>query len=875
MVYKITGEQPFQVLSDSFSISPSEQNYIVQVSADGTNYSDLFAVSAGQTKMCTGMSNGSFYRLKNNQSEVSVNWRTTCKGGEGGGGSYILPPATQQTLGGVKVGSGLTVQADGTLSANGGGGSVDNTILKSVTAFPVSAETGDVVALSSETGETITFNVSDVVFGEGADILEISGDGLHTLTGNAFYDAENQVNVLKFAIGTEEDYLVEDGSSIMFPASTNDELIWEWKAELNNGVVTVKLYDEDNEAYLPLSTSNISLNACDAKVNGTFVGVYQYDGTSWNEIGGSSAYKIELSTDNPEDFTQEDIANLEAFCAAADADPSIEEGAYLFINSDIYRNTLIDVRDLQEGKLQHYIFSYADVGFIYSIQVSFEDGVYFDGSHYAWYGETLFPYESFPADPLEGQIANYDDGNGNIGLYRFDGTDWVPFGGGDNSSLIPTTGFPSDPVEGQIVNYSDERLNVGVLYRYDGSNWQPYGGGDNTVLKAVSGAPATLEKGDVYALNAPFVAPEAPNGQTVYGGNITDFKAAIDDNNNQIWVNTWDDAQHTELTNQGYFELDKNGDIAFYDYQGDYYYTLMDYYDRKGEWIQCNGVYIRWEGENLYFYVNQEGQGVNFNPDVDMNFDSVGSTLGVYQANFKAQPNVKIEVDGDAHIDGTAEAPEQVVTNSIGHMLVSFNNPSIVDGKVCELESYGDYYPLVYNDVNNRWALYSTDGETTLVEVGNGQSRNADFGDGNVYLSYSDGVLTAYTDYEKGWKNWNMGDGGEVLDPEELAKVSQLPAENRLITAPQSYDNGRYLYTDGTNTSWNNAPSPEQYWGYPYEDSTAPVFSTSTWSVGWRKVVQSQDVKNIVKITVSDYETLVQQGATDPSTLYLTYEPQA
>lgn len=39
----------------------------------------------------------------------------------GGGGSYVLPPATANTLGGVKVGTGLDVTADGTLSATGGG----------------------------------------------------------------------------------------------------------------------------------------------------------------------------------------------------------------------------------------------------------------------------------------------------------------------------------------------------------------------------------------------------------------------------------------------------------------------------------------------------------------------------------------------------------------------------------------------------------------------------------------------------------------------------------------------------------------------------------------------------------------------------------
>lgn len=40
----------------------------------------------------------------------------------GGGGSYVLPVASADTLGGVKVGSGLSVESDGTLSASGGGG---------------------------------------------------------------------------------------------------------------------------------------------------------------------------------------------------------------------------------------------------------------------------------------------------------------------------------------------------------------------------------------------------------------------------------------------------------------------------------------------------------------------------------------------------------------------------------------------------------------------------------------------------------------------------------------------------------------------------------------------------------------------------------
>jgi len=64
-----------------------------------------------------------------NGSLVPVGTLTVTNGGQlvlnvqggGGGDSYVLPPATDSTLGGVKVGSGLAVTGDGTLSASSGG----------------------------------------------------------------------------------------------------------------------------------------------------------------------------------------------------------------------------------------------------------------------------------------------------------------------------------------------------------------------------------------------------------------------------------------------------------------------------------------------------------------------------------------------------------------------------------------------------------------------------------------------------------------------------------------------------------------------------------------------------------------------------------
>ena len=68
--------------------------------------------------------------------------------GGGGGGEYHLPTATASRLGGVKIGSGVTVTADGTISVEGGS---SGDVLVPVSELPETAETGEVRALYFET----------------------------------------------------------------------------------------------------------------------------------------------------------------------------------------------------------------------------------------------------------------------------------------------------------------------------------------------------------------------------------------------------------------------------------------------------------------------------------------------------------------------------------------------------------------------------------------------------------------------------------------------------------------------------------------------------------------------------------------------------
>lgn len=152
MKQTVIGEAPFQVLATNFSIGPSQEGYTLQISADGSNFSDLFSVGAGVTRMVTGVANGSYYRLDGNESDVVINWRTQCNDGEGGGGgSYILPPATQSTLGGIKVGDGLSVTSDGTLSAEGGSGEGVVYVNHLSDTEAVQAPVGTLIVLNNET----------------------------------------------------------------------------------------------------------------------------------------------------------------------------------------------------------------------------------------------------------------------------------------------------------------------------------------------------------------------------------------------------------------------------------------------------------------------------------------------------------------------------------------------------------------------------------------------------------------------------------------------------------------------------------------------------------------------------------------------------
>lgn len=115
----------------------------------------------------------------------------------GGGGGYVLPVASESTLGGVKVGDNLTIDENGVLSASCGAGldystTEQNTGKKWIDGKPVYQKT---VAFDTSTGNEASIDLTDCAIERLIDVhfhlgvqqnLQIAG-GIGYYNGNSDY----------------------------------------------------------------------------------------------------------------------------------------------------------------------------------------------------------------------------------------------------------------------------------------------------------------------------------------------------------------------------------------------------------------------------------------------------------------------------------------------------------------------------------------------------------------------------------------------------------------------------------------------------------------------------------------------------------------
>lgn len=271
MLQQIKGEQPFQVLNNAFSISPSNEGYQLQISSDGFNYSTLFSVGAGVTRLVTGVAAGSYYRLLGNDSDIVINWRKSCGEGGGGGGEYILPIASSNTLGGVMIGSGITIDSEGHISAQGGG-SGDMDKLLAVSELPASAADGTVMALITQTG------VNPPVPTQDSPVYRYT-----PYTGDDFQTVEitDTISPMIFIENMVGWFAVYDQNYEPYQLSSTA-----WTDAIVNDVVVAHLLFDGTYLWVgstgaeTLQWSDMT-NVVEAGESETTYGIYQYQGSAW------------------------------------------------------------------------------------------------------------------------------------------------------------------------------------------------------------------------------------------------------------------------------------------------------------------------------------------------------------------------------------------------------------------------------------------------------------------------------------------------------------------------------------------------------------------------------------------------------------------
>lgn len=658
-------------------------------------------------------------------------------------------------------------------------------------------------------------------------------------------------------------YNDEGHSGEFFFVLTYENYIEEIDLSFADGEYTEGFFYENRFNYLYPSESFPSdpvegqiANHSDGREN---IGVlYRYDGENWVPYGGggSSAYKIELSTSIPDNFTQEDIATLEAFCAAYIANSSVADGAFIIDGNGERSLCVYAYANNAEGDFCEFTFTSPYSTVIADLTVEFENGIYSTATSTEWRSQTLIPNGAFPADPIEGQIANYDDGQGNIGLYRYDGEDWVPYGGG----------------------------------------------GDNTILKAVSGAPATLEQGDVFALHAD--ASEADYGENWTNTEETEPMWMEDgsDNPQAIAIGIGDDEEFS--FNFGYAKADGSDNRTIYVTYGvlsipDSWDCWVEKEENTWELTGCGwgGMVAHYENSTLFIYSTDIANVWPYhvsNPSDNDHTVYTGQVTPakeafseVYQAVLNTESPIILSMSGDCDDNRDARGDGDItVTNSGAVVLTMVKAPEMDD--FAKLFSFvhnssaftfyafgnGDYMNITLVDSEDNTIMDILPDDSGQITIGSGkQTMMVNYQyfaavEGEIEHSY---LVISFSKKTLALQDFNYDLIGDVYAKERLAKMKDIPAKDTWTPAPVDANYGQYLYYDGS-IHWNNAPSIYDFvGGYPGASGKTLV-STDEYNIGWSEdnVVTSPHVFSMQKVTQSEYENM---GSHDPNTLYLIIEP--
>ncbi len=121
--------------------------------------------------------------------------------------NYTLPAATADTLGGVKVGTGLSI-ADGVLAAEGGG-EADSVAWDNITGKPDLALKSDLTSLYRYRGSVTNYASLPATGNEVGDVWNVEATGMNYGWTGEDWDALGQVFEIQAITNAEIDTITE------------------------------------------------------------------------------------------------------------------------------------------------------------------------------------------------------------------------------------------------------------------------------------------------------------------------------------------------------------------------------------------------------------------------------------------------------------------------------------------------------------------------------------------------------------------------------------------------------------------------------------------------------------------------------------------
>jgi hypothetical protein len=403
------------------------------------------------------------------------------------------------------------------------------------------------------------------------------------------------------------------------------------------------------------------------------------------------------------------------------------------------------------------------------------------------------------------------------------------------------------------------------------------GTGDNYILKSSLDIPENAEVGDVFAINASGTPAQ-------YGSAWTDT--------NETTINLYDvQAVRVRVVQDGYFDFGFD-DADWHDGMHQYVInngtelSTTDQSDRvevvsptelkfiNPSWYPTkhNGKTMHVKLDNGYLYVWSDDINELHLTDIAQNglggtietgevVPEVPSVMGTYQAIESEVYLVKVDfpngtINGD-HWDST-------------DMTITINEWPSAATMVVNIEWYGSHYYFEVADSQNQLITIYDDNEEKVLVVVEGDSGTINLGQEYSY-TFSGGVFTIVGASMCYWENIVDITGTGGIDKRRLLYADEADYQKILPNGENDQD---LIAWNGYSHEWGVQRGEsiviDRLRGYgQYNNGQEALVRKDYWDLNWHPVIISSDVLNIVKISQSDYDTLVLNNEVSATTLYL------